>query len=154
MVESIADFDKGSSLVPEMASLISRHTPKHECPDIYLDNHAMDLKFSPTCNMLALSQITGEIRIYSYAEDKMDELLLLTHHKQSVRSIDFSPQGNIVYAGSKDGGFSVISNGMLEGMIKGAHDESINKVMHVENEHVIVTGDDDGVIKLWDLRMA
>ena len=84
----------------------------------------------------------------------MDELLLLTHHKESVRSLDFSPQGNIVYAGSKDGAFSVISNGRLEGMLKGAHDESINKVMHIENEHVIATGDDDGVIKLWDLRMA
>ena len=59
-----------------------------------------------------------------------------------------------MYAGSKDGAFSVISNGRLEGMLQGAHDESINKVMHIENEHVIVTGDDDGVIKLWDLRMA
>ena len=84
----------------------------------------------------------------------MDELLLLTHHTESVRSLDFSPQGNIVYAGSKDGAFSVISNGRLEGMLKGAHDEAINKVMHIENEHVIATGDDDGVIKLWDLRMA
>ena len=26
--------------------------------------------------------------------------------------------------------------------------------MHLENEHVVVTGDDDGVIKIWDLRMA
>ena len=154
MVESTEDFCKGEALAPEQASLITRHTPKHECPDIHLDDHAMDLKFSPTCNMLALGQITGQIRIYAYAEERMDELLLLTHHKESVRSLDFSPQGNIVYAGSKDGAFSVISNGRLEGMLKGAHDESINKVMHIENEHVIATGDDDGVIKLWDLRMA
>lgn len=26
--------------------------------------------------------------------------------------------------------------------------------MHLENEHVIVSGDDDGVVKIWDLRMA
>ena len=154
MVESLSDLCKGEALVPEAASLITRHTLKHECPDIYLDDHAMDLKFSPTCNMLALGQVTGAIRIYAYAEQRMDEVLTLEHHKQSIRSLDFSPQGNIVYAGSKDGAFSVISGGRLEGLLKGAHDESINKVMHIENEHVIVTGDDDGVVKLWDLRMA
>ena len=154
MVESLADLCKGPELAPEAATLITRHTPKHECPDIYLDDHAMDLKFSPTCNMLALGQITGAIRVYAYAEERMDEILTLDHHKESVRSIDFSPYGNIVYAGSKDGAFSVISNGRLEGMLKGAHDESINKVMHIENDHVIASGDDDGVIKLWDLRMA
>ena len=35
-----------------------------------------------------------------------------------------------------------------------AHDESINKIAHIENDHVIATGDDDGVVKLWDLRQA
>ena len=43
-----------------------------EPPDIYLDAHIMDLKFSPSCNMLALSQVTGNVRVYNYAENKMD----------------------------------------------------------------------------------
>ena len=125
-----------------------------EPPDIYLDQHVMDLKFSPSCNMLALSQVSGNIRVYAYAENRMDQVLDLTHHKQSVRSIDFSPNGNILYAASKDKSFSVISNGRLEGQLVGAHDESINKISHIENDHVIATGDDDGTVKLWDLRQA
>ena len=111
----------------------------------------MDLKFSPCCNMLALSQVSGNVRVYTYAENRMDQVLDLTHHKQSVRSIDFSPNGNILYAASKDKSFSVISNGRLEGQLVGAHDESINKISHIENDHVIATGDDDGTVKLWDM---
>ena len=84
----------------------------------------------------------------------MEQVLDLSHHKESVRSIDFSPAGNILYAASKDKSFSVISNGRLEGQLMQAHAESINKVAHVENDCVIATGDDDGVIKLWDLRQA
>ena len=104
--------------------------------------------------MLALSQVTGNIRVYAYAENQMDQVLDLTHHKESVRSIDYSPQGNILYAASKDKSFSVISNGRVEGQLTGAHSESINKISHIENDHVIATGDDDGVVKLWDLRQA
>ena len=81
-------------------------------------------------------------------------MLDLTHHKESVRSIDFNPAGNIVYAASKDKSFSVISNGRVEGQLLDAHDEPINKVSHIENDHVIVTGDDDGTVKIWDLRQA
>ena len=40
----------------------------HEPPDIYLDDHIMDVKFSPNANVLALGQITGDVRIYSYNE--------------------------------------------------------------------------------------
>jgi WD40 repeat protein len=35
-----------------------------------------------------------------------------------------------------------------------AHYEAINCVMHLEDSHVIATGDDDGVVKIWDLRQA
>ena len=34
------------------------------------------------------------------------------------------------------------------------HKSAINKVLHIENSHVIATGDDDGVVKVWDLRLA
>ena len=150
--------NRGMELAPDTcdpAIVANSSTPlAQEPPDIYLDQHIMDLKFSPVCNMLALSQVTGDLRVYNYAENRMDQVLNLTHHKESVRSIDFSPNGNILYAASKDKSFSVISNGRVEGQLMGAHDEAINKVFHVENDHVIATGDDDGIIKIWDLRQA
>ena len=155
MVEATTT-NRGMELAPTADASVVNNVDelRHEPPDIYLDQHIMDMKFSPVCNMLALSQVTGNIRVYAYAENKMDQVLDLTHHKESVRSIDYSPQGNILYAASKDKSFSVISNGRVEGQLTGAHSESINKISHIENDHVIATGDDDGVVKLWDLRQA
>lgn len=37
-----------------------------EPSDIYLDDHIMDLKFSPCANVILLGQVTGEVRMYSY----------------------------------------------------------------------------------------
>lgn len=83
----------------------------------------------------------------------MDQMICFTHHKESVRSLDYNPQGNILYCASKDKSFSVISNGRVEGILKQAHPESINKIIHIENDHIVATGDDDGLLKLWDLRV-
>ena len=80
--------------------------------------------------------------------------MYFTHHSESVRSLDYSPKGDILYCASKDQSFSVISNGRVEGILKDAHPEAINKIIHIENENIVATGDDDGLIKLWDLRMA
>ena len=66
----------------------------------------------------------------------------------------FSPDGNILYTGSSDGSIGVISNGKLEGQLLNAHSSPINSVIHIENGVIIATGDDDGLIKIWDLRIA
>jgi len=58
----------------EVSSSLNNNTLKYECPDIYLDDNVMDLKFSPTQNLIALSQVTGAVRLYGYTEETMDEL--------------------------------------------------------------------------------
>lgn len=71
----------------------------------------MDLKFSPNANVLALSQVTGAVRIYSYNDNETKEQMVLNYHTDSVRSIEFSPDGNLIYTGSKDQSLAVITNG-------------------------------------------
>ena len=78
----------------------------------------------------------------------------MNYHTESCRSIEFSPDGNILYTGSSDGSIGVISNGALEGRLAGAHSCPVNVVRHIEGDSVIATGDDDGCIKIWDLRLA
>ena len=137
-------------LIPNIPT--TRHSLVVECPDVYLDDHAMCLKFSPVENVLACGQVTGELRLFSYDEDANNEIMTLTHHTSSVRSVDFAPDGTILYTASSDNSFSVISQGRVEGHLVNAHDEAVNKIIHVENQHVIATGDDDGIVKIWDLR--
>lgn len=58
---------------------------RHEPPDIYLDDHIMDLKFSPVANVLAVGQITGEVRVYAYTEKQQKQVLHFNYHEESCR---------------------------------------------------------------------
>ena len=81
-------------------------------------------------------------------------MLYFGYHEDSCRRIEFSPDSNILYTASTDGSFGIISNGVLEGRFTKAHDCPINSIIHIENGTIIATGDDDGTIKIWDLRIA
>lgn len=126
----------------------------HEPPDVYLDDNIMDILFSPVANVLASSQVTGEVRLFTYTEEDTKEVMKFNYHTESCRKVEFNPSGSILYTASSDMSLGVISNGKLEGRIEGAHKAAINALVHIENDFVLATGDDDGVIKIWDLRMA
>jgi len=81
-------------------------------------------------------------------------MLTFTYHSDSVRQVEFSPDGNILYTSSKDGSIGVISNGKLEGRLMKAHPAPINSLIHIENSVILGSGDDDGLIKIWDLRQS
>jgi len=53
--------------------MLQKSTCVLEPPDIFLDDHIIDLKFSPVANVLALGQVNGDVRIYSYGENEMKE---------------------------------------------------------------------------------
>jgi WD40 repeat protein len=68
--------------------------------------------------------------------------------------LEFSPDGNIIYTGSKDKSLAVITNNQMAGRILEAHPEPIHCLLHIENGNIIASGDDDGLIRIWDLRVA
>jgi WD40 repeat protein len=49
---------------------------------------------------------------------------------------------------------AVITNGALAGRILEAHPAPIYSLLHMENGNVLASGDDDGMIRIWDLRQA
>ena len=81
-------------------------------------------------------------------------MLHFDYHNDSVRQVVFSPDGNILYTSSSDGSIGVVSMGKLEGRLTGAHPSPINSLMHIENGTVLASGDDDGLLKIWDLRLS
>ncbi|CAI2370080.1 unnamed protein product [Moneuplotes crassus] len=127
---------------------------RHEPPDIFLKDQIFDVKFSPTANVLALSQVTGHVRLFSYNEEANQEVLAFTHHKASCRAVEFSDDGNFLFTGSSDNSIGIITNGELLFQVKNAHKAPINKIKYIENNAVIATGDDDGLIKIWDFRIS
>ena len=45
------------------------------------------------------------------------------------------------------------ANGSIAHRIKKAHEDGINRVKFA-NDHILISGDDEGVVKVWDLRSS
>lgn len=98
-------------------------------------------------------------------------------HKKTVRSIEFDSAGRHLYSGSKDKSFKITDlvrhgcntirktqrlcadyshdilqeTGQIKLKIPKAHESPVNQVRPV-NEFICATGDEDGMVKLWDPR--
>ena len=92
--------------------------------------------------------------MYSYDDQETKEQMSFNYHTDSVRAVEYSPDGNMIYTGSKDMSMAVITNGVMAGRILEAHPAPIFTVLHVENGNILASGDDDGMIRIWDLRQA
>lgn len=125
-----------------------------EPPDIFLKDQIFDVKFSPTANVIATSQVTGEVRLFTFTEEANEEALAFAYHQSSCRTVEFSDDGNFLFTGASDNTLGILTNGELLYQVKKAHNAPINFVKYIENNAVIASGDDDGHIKIWDFRIS
>lgn len=125
-----------------------------EPPDIFLKDQIFDVKFSPTANVIATSQVTGEVRLFTFNEEVNEEALAFSYHQSSCRTLEFSDDGNFIFTGASDNTLGILTNGELLYQVKNAHNAPINFIKYIENNAVIATGDDDGHIKIWDFRIS
>lgn len=127
---------------------------RHEPPDIFLKEQIFDVKFSPTANVIATSQVTGHVRLFSFNEEANEEVLCFNYHKDSCRTLEFSDDGHFLFTGSSDNSIGIVTGGELLYQVKKAHNAPINVIKYIENNSIIATGDDGGVIKIWDFRIS
>lgn len=74
--------------------------------------------------------------------------------KKSCRGLAFSPQtGSLIYSISKDKSLFATDTetGKVVNEWTGVHDAAPSRVLPID-EGMVVTGDDDGVVRLWDPR--
>ncbi|KAL1501668.1 hypothetical protein ABEB36_006958 [Hypothenemus hampei] len=133
---------------------------KRECerkndhpPMIQCDDFVTDISFHPFNDLLAVATIVGDVLFYEYSQEGNSLKCTLELHTKACRDIEFNHDGNILFSTSKDKSIMLNDTNTQE-LIRfydNAHDEPIY-CLTVIDENLFATGDDDGLIKLWDLR--
>ncbi|KAJ3305207.1 WD domain repeat-containing protein 55 [Blyttiomyces sp. JEL0837] len=120
---------------------------------IELDSDIFDIAFHPSEYLVAACQITGEVSYHHYSLEGNEQKYHAKTHKGSCRAVEFSHDGLELYSGGKDQTLQVVdvATGKLKLKKTAAHSESINALKSLE-PNILASGDDEGVIKLWDLR--
>ncbi|KAG8932469.1 WD repeat-containing protein jip5 [Tulasnella sp. 418] len=125
-------------------------------PDILLKNQCFDLAFHPAHDQVYAGLLTGEIKGFSY-DDAGDssEAFTVRPTKRSCRGLAIDKDGSQLFAVTKDKTLHTIDPrlGKVIDTKAEAHDSPINRVVTCMPQ-MIATGDDDGIVKLWDPRVS
>ncbi|KAL4706033.1 hypothetical protein ACJJTC_014255 [Scirpophaga incertulas] len=124
-------------------------------PSITSDDFIVDISFNPIKNIIALANIVGDVLLYEYSNDETK--LIDTHelHLQPCRSVEFDDDGLIMYTTAKDKAIMAtdVTTGKLKHCYENAHNEPVYTMLTLDNGK-LVTGDDEGTVKLWDMRKS
>ncbi|XP_043924963.1 WD repeat-containing protein 55 [Protopterus annectens] len=128
-----------------------RETPE----DIAFEAIVNTIDFHPKEQIIAAGDVDGDVFVYSYScvEGDNKELWSSGHHLKSCREVKFSHDGQRLFTVSKDKAVHIldVEKGMLLKRFSKAHSTSINCLLLID-ENLFATGDDDGMLKVWDLR--
>jgi WD40 repeat protein len=121
--------------------------------EITCSDQVFDICFHTKANVVAVGLIDGSVDIWSYSVNDVNKLLFKnSFHSSSCRGVSFSDDGETLYSISSDKSIQGLNgNGQQVFYFPDAHDEPVNKVISI-SENILATGDDSGVVKLWDVR--
>ncbi|OWR44900.1 putative WD-repeat protein [Danaus plexippus plexippus] len=124
------------------------HPPSIKCEDFIVD-----ISLHPVKNIIALGNIVGDVLLYEYSNDETKILQTLELHIKACRDIEFDADGVNLFSTAKDKAIIAtdVETGQLKQCIENAHEEPVYKLRTLD-ENKIVSGDDNGTVKLWDMR--
>ncbi|KAH9854606.1 WD40 repeat-like protein [Lenzites betulinus] len=123
-------------------------------PDIPVGAQIFDFAFHPNQPLVCTGLLTGHIKAFTYDEQGNHEAKFsLRPAKKSCRALAMSADGGQLWAAGKAKAIHTIDVGTGEVVDTraGAHDAPINRLKRLLPT-LLASGDDDGVIKLWDPR--
>ncbi|XP_076767161.1 WD repeat-containing protein 55 homolog isoform X1 [Xylocopa sonorina] len=135
------------------AIIRSKNSNTNHPPPIKTEDHIVDICFHPTRDIIAVANIVGDVSLYSYNNTTTEMISNLELHLKACRDIEFNESGKILFSAGKDLCIALtdVETNILVRTYESAHEEPIY-TMTVIGEHLFATGDDNGVVKLWDLR--
>ncbi|KAI0089077.1 WD40 repeat-like protein [Irpex rosettiformis] len=126
-------------------------------PDIPVSSQIFDIAFDQTRQIVHGALLSGSIQSFSYGDEdahfKYEKKLNMRLSKKSCRSLDVSEDGERLWVVGKSKSLYTVdtSTGTLTSTRKVVHDAAINRIKRL-TPNLLSTGDDDGVVKLWDPR--
>ncbi|XP_019420308.1 PREDICTED: WD repeat-containing protein 55-like isoform X2 [Lupinus angustifolius] len=122
--------------------------------EINLEKIAFDIDFHPSDNLVAAGLINGDLHLYRYNADSVPVRLLEVHaHTESCRAVRFINGGRALLTGSPDCSIMAtdVETGSTIARFDNAHDAAVNRLINL-TESTVASGDDEGCIKVWDIR--
>lgn len=146
-----ADAEEEDDVIAKI--LANTKTLRTHPPDISIDDYVVDLSFHPTEDILAAGTISGDAVIYKYSVDGNILVNTLELHVKAIRDIEFNHDGSVLFSASKDRSILMtdVETGKFRRCYEQAHEQPVSK-MNVFDENLFATGDDDGTVKVWDIR--
>ncbi|TBU52287.1 WD40 repeat-like protein [Dichomitus squalens] len=123
-------------------------------PDIPVGAQIFDLAFLPEQPLVTTGLLTGYIKAFSYDEQgNYEEKFSIRPSKKSCRTLAVTEDGSKLWAAGKAKAIYTVDVGTGEVVDTraAAHDVPINRMKRLL-PRLFASGDDDGVIKLWDPR--
>eukprot|EP00965_Chrysotila_dentata_P248327 6208269-Pleurochrysis_carterae.AAC.4 len=103
--------------------------------------------------LVAVGLISGRVKIYDYAQWQPVQRCNAKPHKKACRALSFSDDGGMLYTAGSDSQLQQRDVATNKAVWKqpAAHGSAIN-TLSLLDANGVGTADDDGGIKLWDLR--
>lgn len=123
-------------------------------PDYEAKSGIVGLCFHPKRDLISAATMDGDAIVYEYSLESVNEVAKFTHHKEPCRAVGYNEDGNTLYTISKDCSMAVvdIQKEAIKHHFKEAHEAPIYSFLSI-SERLCATGDDDGTVKIWDLRL-
>ncbi|KAG8471153.1 hypothetical protein KFE25_009574 [Diacronema lutheri] len=121
---------------------------------VQMKSNIFGLDFHPSAEVVAIGMITGAVHIFDHGSGtSLRRVLRVKAHKGSCRAARFSPSGAELYTGGTDAALNALDakTGKMGWQRAKAHPSPINALIPLR-ERGVVTGDDDGRLKVWDVR--
>ncbi|XP_006827677.2 WD repeat-containing protein 55 isoform X1 [Amborella trichopoda] len=124
--------------------------------EIDLKKIAFDLDFHPSSPIVATGLITGYVRLYHYdpeSQSQPKKLIRVKAHRKSCRAARFIDDGRVILTASTDRSILAtdVETGKAITRVDDAHESAVNRLINL-TETTVSSGDDEGVIKVWDTR--
>lgn len=150
----IDDYDENEEEDEVLRAIISEiKKPRQKPPDIKTEDFVVDMSFHPEQDLLAVATITGDVLLYQCTNEENTLMKTLEVHEKACRTIEFTTDGKDFFTTSrcKDIMLTDTETGKLKRFWDAAHTEPVYS-MAIIDSNMLATGDDEGTVKLWDIR--